>query len=338
MSGSSEPYLEPLRKFLNQECIFRRVISESKYREYRALSCASQWRVLPQHDAAARLWHLNVNVILLKKKHDDYIVSVAFDGRHYKQMLCSKVVSIPFFTLPVPHIKFFKLRFNMFKPMADAFEPTYDQSYIPHVSIPGLVMYDYCTVIHKHLSAPPTPGAKIVPVGNCGVWFYSTGYQPYMVTFALKYDLCVCVWPNPVMFPSFARVLAAAVGCSNAECSYCTGHDKHVGIFDVAGEHGKNAEICLCSIPCAREDWKITNEGLKRLLCKEDIVSIQLETAPANPNVIEPTLGTYFYGVDKDGKKVPLEEQNFMLIRLDPKLSYMMILACPVLKRLCFGL
>ncbi|UEH20533.1 protein U65 [Elephant endotheliotropic herpesvirus 2] len=330
MSEPSGLYLEHLRQFLNKECIWRKTGKGMKHREYRCLSSASPWTILPHR--AARVWSYQINVIIVKKRNSDYMLSLAIDGQHYKQILSPKVSTSLFFVLPFPYTKFYKLTFDHFKYMDDEFTPGYDNSPLQHITIPGLNLYDYCNVLSKPLSAQ-VAGA-IVSIGNCGVWSVATGSQINLVCFALKYDLAVCL-SDPKIFPSLARCMASAVGCNQETCSYCTGHDKHVGMFDVCGTHGKNKELCLCSIPCARSDWKINDPSMKPLFCKEDITSIQIRDPPPDPNIIFPKISQYFYGVTVDNRAVELKDDSFMLVRLDAKLSNMMILSCPILKRMC---
>ncbi|UEH20643.1 protein U65 [Elephant endotheliotropic herpesvirus 6] len=331
MSTSSEPYLEHLRMFLNRECIWRKTGKGAKHREYRCLSSSSPWSILP-HQAARRVWQYNINIIIVKKRNDDYIISMAIEGMHYQQILCPKVVTQLFFILHSHGLKYYKLTFDSFKPMTPELAvPLYDTTLLPRVTIPGLSFYDHCTVVGKPLSAQIA--GSIVPIGTCGVWAVATGCQISIVCFALRYDLAVCL-SDPRMFPSLARCLASAVGCAQDTCSYCTGHNKHVGVFDVNGDYGKNKELCFCSTPCG--DWTVKDESMKPLLSKDDrIVAIRVKEPANSENTIFCKVGDYFYGVTANGEDVRLSDENFILLKIDPRLSHMIIVSCPILKRMC---
>ncbi|QEY96033.1 tegument protein UL16 [Elephant endotheliotropic herpesvirus 1A] len=332
MSTSSGPYLEPLRLFLNKECIWRKTGKGAKHREYRCLSSSSPWSILP-HQAARRVWKYEINIIIVKKRNDDYIISMAIEGLHYQQILCPKVVTQLFFILHSHGgAKFYKLTFDSFKPMdAELAVPLYDTTPLPHMTMQGLSIYDHCSIVGKPICAQVA--GSITPIGTCGVWTVTTGAQTNIVCFALRYDLAVCI-SDPKVFPSMARCMASAVGCAQDTCSYCTGHNKHVEVFDVNGDYGKNKELCFCSTPCG--DWDFRDESMKPLFSKNDeMVGIRVREPPNSENTIFAKASDYFYGITRDGKEVGLSDENFILLKIDPRLSHMIIVACPILKRMC---
>lgn len=331
MSIYSSQGLQLLQNFIYRECIWIRGRIENKYREYKCTASLST-RFIPALPHLERFWYYNVIVVILKHRDYGYILNIAINGNHYAQLGAKKVSVSRYFGMPSP--MFYRLHVQDISKADLTFIPRYDFSPSSDITLNGLTVYDHCTVVTKTLDVN---SKTIIPIGKCGIWCvrFKDRYTLYM--FTLKYDLGVVCWPHSTVFPSLSHLLIEANGCDSDMCGFCRGHEKHVDVFNAAPGVSRNFQTCFCGVPCEKAPWTIKDSQFKPLFAQQEIERLMYRHDKINGKVLQPDINMYFEATDAKGNIIPLENNNWTLLRLDPRLSYMIIVACPVLKRLCFS-
>ncbi|HAC7399585.1 TPA_asm: hypothetical protein G0F00_24165, partial [Salmonella enterica] len=215
------------------------------------------------------------------------------------------------------------------------FIPKYNSDCVTsmHCVTPELI-YENCSIVCPEEASRLTvkgPGDnKLIPLGGCGVWCLKNGGDLYIYAFVLVYDLYVACYDKTI-FPSLAKIVFDMIACDSEDCVFCKDHNKHVSQAGHIVGCVSNQETCFCYTPCQKKMTDINNPELISLLCDQEINKIDI-MYPEKKAPLSLDINSYVHGYLGD-EPCALKCVNWMPIRISSALSRLIILSCPVCKR-----
>lgn len=333
MSTYSIGHLNCLRSFLQRECNWFRVCKQPLYQEYRCVSTSSPVFIYKNKRNAKKC--LCCEMVILKKD-GKYAFSLAINGIHYGQFISDYIkmrkqkvlTSIVYYIAEIKTISVIDLGFIPLYDYASQLEKS--EMITPHI------FYEACTLVsaEEAVNVCKTNGdCKLVPLGGCGAWCIRDGNEVSIYTFCLNYDLFLACYDKET-FPSLAKLIFDTIKCKQDDCIYCQAHDVHVDQSGQSCLRIVNTETCFCYSPCRQSRATVSNFDLTPLISDEPID--HLDILPLKKSqFLSLDMNHYVHGYDGD-KPIVLKTGNMMLVRLNPELSRLVLLSCPILKNLAF--
>lgn len=319
-----------LRSFLQYECNWYRICKRDFYREYRCVSTSSPiftTKSNPKKDC------ISCEIVVLKR-NDEFVFSLALNGIHFGQYSTSKMkmkrqtvsADVTFFILKIGSISNIDLNFI----------PQYKFAAGPEKSrfIDPTLMYENCSLVSfeeiQRISAESEK--KLFPLGACGSWCLVKDNTMCIYTFVAVYDLYLACCDKNV-FPSLGKIIFDMLVCKKDECVFCKDHNKHVDQSGYIIGCISNQETCFCYTPCKQEKVFVNSPELLPLLSDEQITNLDLVH---KKNSFSQDINKCVHGYNND-QPVVLKNSNWMLVKFSLELSRLIVLSCPVLKRLIFA-
>ena len=327
MNFSSIGNLGCLRSFLQNECNWFSVCKKKLYHEYRCVATSSPVFAVDKFKDC-----LHCNIIILKKNLD-FVFSLAINGIHAGQFATN---SIKLKKIIITNdLVYYILELGSLTVTDLHFIPKYNSEHVLNVRpITPNLMYDTCSIVsydEAKLLTVKGPGEnKLIPLG-CGSWCLNNIGRYYVYTFVLVYDLYLACFEKNTL-PSLSKVVFDMISCNNKHCVFCKDHSKHVEQTGKTVGCTDNQETCFCYTPCKKKMAKISNQDLSSLLCDQELDLLDL-IYPEKPTSLSTDINAYVHG-HKNQEPVVLRNTNWILIRLDPAISRLILLSCPVCKRI----
>lgn len=198
--------------------------------------------------------------------------------------------------------------------------------------------YEHCSLVSEKEAESvvvydhPVEGGAVRLGGACA-WAVILNGEFYIYSYVLTFDLfATCCDRNK--FPSMSRLYSESVFCDSVDCLFCRDHGKHVDpegrYLGCVPDSGK----CLCYAPCTTPSARITRSDHLPFFTEHCEKAVSLELKKSSFSVIGHTPDTHIAIRDEDGNDVELKCNSWNLVKFDPALSRLIILACPVLKKL----
>lgn len=326
--------LRCLKYLIEREAAWRILGKGRRYREYWACCTGSQYfNVEPKGSGPGYI----CCQLVVFKRDDGYVFSLMTNGRslgsfsggalHRKRYVVAGLGSYYILTFE-----------SVLVPMELGFLPQFT---VP-VSVAGCCavtpafLYDHCIMVTEEEAASvATRGTgtdRAVSLGGAGAWCSRNGRELCIYAYVLKFDLFTGCCARDI-FPSMAKLLSEMVTCADQTCVFCTDHGKHT---DPSGRYvgcTPDRGTCFCYAPCATEEIKISNP--------DNAVFFTDGDGPATVNVsadsggrLSVSPGDYVKVADIGGVTLPFKGDAWVLVKFEPALSRLIVLSCPVLKRL----
>lgn len=275
---------------------------------------------------------MHCEMVVLKRSHE-FMFSLAVNGIHFGQFLTG---IMKFKKKQVAEgLCYYVLELGSISPVDLSFIPKYNSDCVTsmHCVTPELI-YENCSIVCPEEASRLTvkgPGDnKLIPLGGCGVWCLKNGGDLYIYAFVLVYDLYVACYDKTI-FPSLAKIVFDMIACDSEDCVFCKDHNKHVSQAGHIVGCVSNQETCFCYTPCQKKMTDINNPELISLLCDQEINKIDI-MYPEKKAPLSLDINSYVHGYIGD-EPCALKCVNWMPIRISSALSRLIILSCPVCKR-----
>lgn len=327
--------LKHIRKFLENECTWALVRKGLRHREYRAICSQSPClgKVSDSDDGRCLCASM-----MMFKRNDGYVICISVNKQTVGQFLCAGVrrnkLVIEGFDDPIYSIRLlatlipFKLGFTPYIiPMKSAGGAT--------GLAPGIIYQNACVVNEDEVvkSKLAKMNGDFIGLGGVGAWVHLHDEIMEMYVMSLCFDLyATCC--DRVSFPSMAKIFFDMVRCTDDMCTFCTDSGMHV---DPTGKYcgcTPDVGVCFCYCPCNGTDAPVTNRNSLPYLEKDKPIHSlfvrRLDGKKGMPAKVSDCIGAK----DKQGMEVPIRTDPWQLLKLDPGLSRIIILSCPVLKRI----
>lgn len=347
--------LKNIKAFLEHECTWFLVRRGQRHREFRAVCCASPYlgRLSDSDDGRC----LAVSLMLFRRS-DGYVLSVVINGESLGPFAC---VGLGRHRLKVDGLTkaaepLYVLRF--ISPLTVA-----QLAFVPYVSPvrsaagslgldPLVVYHNACLVSVDEArevmrrsrteavsSYSPSVPVSLFGLSGVGAWVLVEGSKLTLFCFALCYDLYTACCDR-LFFPSLAKIYRDTVGCERDDCVSCADSQRHVDLTGAFLGCTPDRGLCLCYRPCGGvDDAPVRRRGFLPYLEIEDEagdgrIERLFVRQPEGRKGLPATLSECLGARNARGLEVGLRDGSWQLIRLDSGLSRMIIMACPVLKRL----
>lgn len=329
--------LKCVKAFVTRECLWRIVSRDPRYREYIAL-CPESPNFCPDSPGNEKR-HICCQLILLRR-HDAHVVCLAVNGRYLGSFRCG-FAKRTLHALPGMG-EYYTFAFNsFFMPVSLGFDPVFT----PPVSNAGdsgltaAALYEYCSLVSEDeaRAVVPDPEAdvRVVKLGGVCSWAVCRGGRMNLYAFALAFDLFATCCDRSG-FPSMAHLLSRTVACNAPHCLFCKDLGKHVDSTCRFVGCVPDAGLCFCYVPCRAPACKVGCEDyLPFFTDAPGAASLTLRSASADGSVvISADPSRYLRVLDGDGKDLGVKTNAWVLLRWDDFITRMVVLSCPVLKRL----
>lgn len=306
-------------------------------REYFAVSSLSQYFDPRPVEERKCDRHLYCQLLVLKRR-EFHVICFAVNGKFIGQFKCgifrkskysvSEVGEYYVFRSNAPYATF-ELGFT------PAFTPS--SSVAGHAGLGAQLLYDNCSIVsEEEASEIVTRGTgtnKAIRLSGVCAWAVSRDGEVSIYAFSLKYDLYMACCDRS-QFPSMAKMYADTVRCDQ-ECLFCRDHEKHVDPTARFIGCIPDMGVCFCCTPCTTPVAKITHtEHLPFFTEADDADSLGYDIGGVQ--TLSPFLAKFVTVLDSSGTELKLKNGPWQLIKIEPALSRLIILACPVLKRLVY--
>lgn len=341
MASSSASYakgLKLLKHFLERECVWRVVVRGNMFCEYVAIASVSSYFVPESGEDRSGPRSICCQLMLFRRK-DSHAFSLAVNGRPAGQYRCGIMKKR---RCVVPGLReYYVLSFNGVLERTDlGFTPAFTVPTTVAGGVcltPGLV-YEHCAlvseeeaesiVVHDH-----AVDGGAVRLGGVCAWAVRRGGDLFIYAMVLTFDLYAACCERS-RFPSMARLYSETVYCDSMDCHFCRDHGKHtdpVGEYlDCVADHG----MCLCYAPCTTPSAKITRRDHIPFFTEQSDRAATFELKKSSFAAIGMTPDRHVCVRDGDGNELDIKCNSWNLVCVDAELSRLIILACPVLKKL----
>nr|CDI95429.1 GP94 [Caviid herpesvirus 2 str. CIDMTR] len=334
-SSASAIDLRSLKLFLERECVWRTVVNAQYYKQLCAVATKSAFFEAGVGDR--NLCYTVVNVIILKRDGEN-VLCISVNGKPYAQ-LAGRVRRVK--KRIVDMDPFYLLRLIQVRPADLDFSPMFatPSSAAGAGAMSPMFLYEHCSLVGpEEASGFVTRGGDEhgdVRLRRLGVgsWVLVQGDTYTIYCFVLSCDLYVACCDRR-FFPSAARMVAKTTACDSETCSFCRDHGKHV---DVTGKFiGCVPErgCCLCYTSCGIRITPGQSETILPFLCDDDESVEAVQATVRQDTRLSTKLSDYVCLKNVNGENVPVKDEAWNLMKIDPDLSLLIILSCPVLKRL----
>ncbi|ANC96565.1 tegument protein UL16 [macacine betaherpesvirus 9] len=326
MQLSSIGSLGYLRSFLQNECNWFLIHKKKFFHEYRCVATSSPIFTFDKFKDC-----LHCNIIILKR-NSDFVFSLAINGIHAGQFMTNSMKLKK--RIVTNDLLYYVLEIGPLTKIDLNFVPKYSSELILECKdvTPNTIYENSSIVSYSEAQLLTLKGAgenKLIPLG-CGSWCLNNIDNYYIYTFVLNYDLYLACFDN--VLPSLSKIIFDMTACNNERCVFCKDHKKHVDSTGKTIGCIDNQETCFCYIPCRKKGVAISNSELSSLLCDQEIDTVDLMYPEKNAQ-LSTDINSFVTGY-KNKEPIVLRNSNWILIRLNPALSRLILLSCPVCKRI----
>nr|WEG68952.1 tegument protein UL16 [Mastomys natalensis cytomegalovirus 1]WEG71180.1 tegument protein UL16 [Mastomys natalensis cytomegalovirus 1] len=325
--------LKNIRKFIERECTWFLVRKGLRHREYRAVCSQSPLlgKVSDTDDGRC----LSASIMMLKRT-DGYVLCVTVNKQSVGQFSCAGIrrekITVEGLGEPVYTIQLLAT----LTPIKLGFTPYF----LPVRSVggggglsPGVIYQNACIVNPEEAAKIQMNGDGIVfGLGGTGAWVRVKNGVMTIYTYALCFDVFAACCDR-LSFPSLAKIYFESTKCGNDTCSCCKDSGRHV---DPTGKFcgcTPDPGVCFCYTSCGGLDAPITNRTFMPYLELEDsferVFCKKFDGKRGLPIPVDACIG----GTTETGAEVPIRNEPWQLLQIEPGLTRLIILACPVLKR-----
>nr|APO38450.1 tegument protein UL16 [Human betaherpesvirus 6A] len=318
-----------LRNFLQNECNWFRICKKTFYREYRSVATSSPTFSL---NNKPKKFCLHCEIVILKRS-GEFMFSLAVNGIHFGQFLTGRM---KFNKKAVPEgLYYYILELGSITAIDLNFIPRYNSDCVTSMlCVTPELIYENCSIVCPEeairLTVKGSGDNKLTPLGGCGAWCLKNGGDLYIYTFALSFDLFLTCYDKSI-FPSLAKIIFDMIACESEDCVFCKDHNKHVSQAGQIVGCVSNQETCFCYTPCKKKMANINNPELISLLCDQEINKIDI-MYPERKASLSLDINSYAHGYSGDDPYA-LKCVNWIPVRISAALSRLIILSCPVCKR-----
>lgn len=325
--------LKNVKAFVERECTWQLIRKGQRHREYRAVCSASPYlgRVSETDDGRC----LGACMMLFKRS-DGYVLTLSVNGEMAGQFGCQGVLRERLFIDGLEPLALYAVKImSPLMPVKLGFTPYM----LPPKSVvgsPGLdpaVIYanSYLVTGEEAKEVKSDAMSLVFGVSGVGAWIRMRGPVLTLYVFGLNSDLYTACCDR-LMFPSLAKIYAESVKCDGDECEGCRDPGRHVdptaSFFGCVPDSG----TCFCYMACGGFDAPVRNRGYLPYLETDAPISRlfvkKFDGKKGLPYKVSECIGAK----DALGAEVAVRDNTFSLMRVDPALSRLIVLACPVLK------
>ncbi|AAK57137.1 T94 [Tupaiid betaherpesvirus 1] len=327
--------LRSLQAFLERECVWRLVAEQAYHREYRAVCTKPVDSSLELLRTAEPC--LCCGLILLRPNDGGRLLCLYLEGRPLAQFRCSGVKRRrclvegfePFYVLTMDSSLTPASGGCSRWPAISAVPSTHSAS-----GVTPKLLYDHCTLVgseERAAVAQPAPGRAAPICVGVGAWVVRDRDELSLYTYVLAYDLYAACCDRSC-FPSLVRLFAETVYCGRSTCALCRDHGRHVDPAGCFVGTVPDGGVCFCYTPCRFDHCPIVRDDHVPFFtdCEDE----DLTLAIGRQCDLRQELSELVLVRDRRGQPVPFKEQVWQLVKLDPGLSRLIVVSCPVLKRL----
>ncbi|AFK83931.1 B94 [miniopterid betaherpesvirus 1] len=326
--------LRCVKQFLEQECVWRLVAKELRFREYIAV-CSASPTFCPESPRDDKK-HVCCQLLLLRNEKG-YVFCLSVNGRHLGQFICGTVTRRRYALPGMPD--YYTLSFpSVLVPTSLGILPilTTPSNLIGAPSMAPGLLYEHCSLVTpdeaNSLLLKGSGGKVVSRLGGVGAWALYDGDEIVLYAFVLAFDLftafCDRNW-----FPSLAYMFSRSVLCDDVKCIFCTDNGKHVD--PMAGFVGCKPDegLCMCYAPCRSPIAEITcDDHVPFLTDSDDAAFLMTKTRTATAVGVD--VDAHIGVMDRDGRELPVKTAAWTLVKWDPYISRLLVLSCPIMKRL----
>lgn len=176
--------------------------------------------------------------------------------------------------------------------------------------------------------------ALTIGLGGPGVWVNIKNGSMTIYVLALCFDLFAACCSR-TSFPSFCRLYFEAASCGKDSCVICADGGRHVdptclytsGCIPDTG-------VCFCYMPCCGTEALIENSQLAAYLeASEPVISVCVRVSHGKQG-LPSCVSEFVEGRNDKGEVIPIKGEPWQLLKIDPGLSRLILLSCPVLKKI----
>lgn len=327
----AEVNYEPLRRFLNRECVWQVNPASSNYYKVFSATTAVSPDYRPRGRNRRECHYLNVTLILVKPKganayivvyvNDDLVGSGIPEALFFRKVAGGSGLHVIYVgpLAPLPEGSKIPANIALKTPILGK---TFSMGDIWGTSTKIDLRKD-----RKLLRSKPC-----VSIAKCS-WYLQNSFIQYYLAMH-----CAMLCPGFRELPSLARMLSLLTRCDDASCVPCYGAHIHVEAAAGYTEEGSNgcSSACPCVLSCAalRGDYApITgNESLLSLIFDAQqarrVVGLRFY-APDQPVPIT----AVFCGVMDDGSEATCNPNMWELLRLSDFVTRCTVYGCQILKR-----
>lgn len=334
-SRLSAKSLKHIRKFIENECSWMLVRKGLRHREYRAICSNSPFlgKVSDTDDGRC----LCASMMMFKRS-DGHILCLSVNKQTVGQFLCAGVKREKFIvdglSAPVYSIQLLAILVPVklgFTPFVLPVKSVGGATGLP----PGMIYQNACVVSKDEVNKNGLvkKDGDFIGLGGVGAWVHLQNGIMTIYVMALCFDLFTACCDR-VSFPSMAKIYFDSVRCDDEECKSCTDSGMHT---DPTGKYcgcTPDVGVCFCYSPCRGMEAPVTNKHYLPYLEKETpidtIFARRIDGKKGMPVLVSDCIGAK----SKQGGEIDVRTEPWQLLKLDPGLSRLIILSCPVLKRI----
>lgn len=328
--------LRYLKHFLENECAWRLLVRGEMYREYFAVSSISSYfnpemKCKPSGYICCQL--------MLFRRPDCHVFCLTVNGKQFGQYKCGIIKKTRY---SLPGLK------NYYVFHSNGVLEKHDLGFIPNLKVPDSVigglkitptfLYEHCSlvpeeesesiVVHDHVVE-----SGAVRLGGICAWAVRRDGELFIYVFVLTFDLFAACCDRE-KFPSLSRMYAESVQCEDVKCFFCNDHKKHVDPFGEFIGCVPDTGNCFCYAPCTTPSAKISQVDHLPFFTEQSENATTMEIRKSSFSVIGSSPDRHICIRDKDGNELSFKSNSWNLVKLDHVLSRLLILSCPVLKKL----
>ncbi|CCE56599.1 M94 protein [Murid betaherpesvirus 1] len=330
--------LRSISRFVQWECCWILVNKSARYREFRAVTSQSPGlgKVSSTDDgrclaASMMLFRRDGNFVFCLVVNKEPVGQFGCSGMRREKMVIDGLQEPVYVMRLLAPIIPVKLGFSpyMLPPKSIGGSSGLDPS----------VIYQNASVVTPEEAATVTmQGSGIVTVGLSGVgsWVQiKDGGNMKLFVFALCFDVFTACCDR-LAFPSLAKIYSETVYCEADKCGFCRDSGRHV---DPTGRFVgcvPDSGVCLCYSPCRGTDAVVSVRSWLPYLELEDGAnthSLFVRRYDGRKG-LPATISDYLGARNSEGKEIPLRTEPWQLLKIEPTLSAMIIMACPLLKKI----
>lgn len=319
-----------LKHFLQEECAWRLVRRSLKHRELYTVCCRSGYfNPVPEGDGSG---YIHCQALLLQRERD-HVILLAINGVPFGHFSCSRLRRHKHV---VPGVcTYYTLTCES---SLDAVNLGFSPTYTPPTACAGArglgpeTLYEHCEIVGpEEAEGITTKGPNAAQrLGGACAWAVPGPAGLVIYAYVLTFDLYTACCDRG-RFPSMARVFADLVYCGDAGCALCRDHGKHVDATAKFIGCVPDTGNCFCYAPCSTASRVHDDSQLPFVTDDEAATSIQLNTGVSS---LGTDVSAHVSVKDADGRALAVKSAAWHLVRFPPGLSRLIVLACPVLKRL----
>lgn len=330
--------LKCVKHFVEKECAWRLCLKNDRCRCYYAISTESTYfHPDPEDDDGGDDANSMLCQLTVLRQGQDNVLFLTVNGKTVGQFRCGvmkkrkcSVLDLGEFYLfssSGPFLRSERKLVSSPVPLKETVESRFLE--------PGF-LYEHCSLVTpREADAAVIGGAgdnRATRLGGVCAWAVFIGDEVSIYCYVINFDLFAACCDR-TRFPSMARLYAESVRCDSLTCKFCRDHGKHV---DVAGKFFgcvPDCGSCFCYVPCRSPVAMVSDRSSMPFFTQSDggasLINKVVSLAPIGLDV-----SRHIGVLDEQGKELEVKRDAWTLVKLEPELSRLIILCCPVLKRL----